>query len=192
MSTSEITGEQYGAFDAPKVEEHIVGAVTAQGDYVRTTATWTWRGAQRLWQELDDRRRAGEFPHVKFFVVRSVDDPQWNSASGPKWKDADRSVVAFIGVQPGQRGFRDDSETNRTYARSGAEKAARKAWKLWQGDKTPHNTTQGTGGWFYWRNGRTAAQGTRDLVRLALKHRMIVEGADKRWYVTELAKPDAS
>jgi hypothetical protein len=54
---------------------------------VRSRASrWlAWGEAQDEWSRLDDLRRAGELPEVKFLSVRSADDPQWNMTPYEPW-----------------------------------------------------------------------------------------------------------
>jgi hypothetical protein len=113
------------------------------------------------WKRMDDLRLDGRFPHVKFFEVRSTDDPGY--------ADAPVSLLHSEPL-PRSRGFRNYRD------------AARRAWRMWQGDRTPHGSPQGTGGWFYWGNGRTAAQGLGDLERLCRNRGLVVQGVDGRYY----------
>jgi hypothetical protein len=145
---------------------HAVFATTAAGKRVRVTDPAAWDRAQFEWRTLDDQRRARRFPTVKFFEVRSMDDPGY--------KDAPVSLGHGTPVDP-SRGFKR------------VEDAARRAWLLWQG--TPRTgAVQGSGGWFYWHNGSTAAQGLADLANVARRLALVEQGADGRWYamVSEL------
>lgn len=51
----------------------------------RVTGWLSWDKAQDEWMRLDDRRRAGELPHVKFLEVRSSDDPKYNGLPYRPW-----------------------------------------------------------------------------------------------------------
>lgn len=148
-------------------ELHAVFAVLPDGSRVRVTDPLSWDRAVAEWTKADDARRAHRFGDVLHFCVRSMDDPDWNE-----------SPVSLGHATPyiPSRGFKNP------------EDAARKAWLLWQGEKTPHGTAQGTGGWFYWHNGRTACQGLEDLAKLAIARKLIVQGGSGRWYpaVSEL------
>lgn len=148
---------------APVVGEHAVYARTADGERVRVSDELGWDGAQTLWAELDELRHAGRFPHVRHFEVRSIADPAY--------ADAPRSSRHAQAVEAGRRGFK------------GYDTALVVAWKRTQGELTPHGTTQGTGGWFYWANGRTAAQGRSDLARHRVARELVVEGVDGRFYL---------
>jgi len=57
---------------------HAVFVTLQDFDRLRVTAWTNWDVAQDEWTRLDDRRRAGELPHVRFFEVRSSDDPNYN------------------------------------------------------------------------------------------------------------------
>ena len=65
---------------------HAVFATEAEG-LIRSRVTgWVdWNAAQDVWTALDDRRRAGELPLVKFFEVRSQDDPAYNGLAYEPW-----------------------------------------------------------------------------------------------------------
>lgn len=159
-------------------DQHGVFVTTATGDKRRLTDPLTWDAAQHEWLQLDDDRRAGRYPHIRYFEVRSMGDPGY--------RDLPVMCLGVVKVLPGSRGT--------TLGR-----AARRAWRLWQGDLTPHGSTQGTGGWFYYRNGRTAAQGVGDgyrqpdgtyrcrgtLAELCERRGLIVQGQDGKWYVVE-------
>lgn len=42
-------------------------------------SNWTtWDAAQDLWSKLDDERRAGNYPHARFFEVRAKGDPVYS------------------------------------------------------------------------------------------------------------------
>lgn len=51
----------------------------------RVTRWLDWNSAQDEWERLDNRRRAGELPHVKFLEVRSKDDPNYNAVEYEPW-----------------------------------------------------------------------------------------------------------
>lgn len=140
---------------------HAVFATTAEGERVRVTDPASWNETQYAWQKLDENWRAWRFPHVQYFEVRSMDDLGY--------RDAPTSLSHGEPLDPslGFSNYRD---------------AARRAWRMWQGDKTPTGATQGTGGWFYWHNGRTAAQGMSDLESLARRRGLVVQGVDGRYY----------
>jgi hypothetical protein len=141
--------------------DHAVFARGSDGNLYRVTEPMGWNQAVASWQRKDDQRRARQFPHVKFFEVRSMDDP--------KYMDAPVSLRHCEPV-PASRGFKH------------AEDAARRAWRMWQGEQTPHGRTQGTGGWFYYHSGRTAAQGMDGLLALCERRGLICQGTDGRYY----------
>lgn len=172
--------------DQQQLPADAVFATTADGYRVRVSDHLSWDDAQSEWRRLDDLRLLeGRFPHVRFFTVRSTDDPAWS--------DAPLSTLHSRPVVKGSRGFGDSTGTGRGSQYRGIDKAARAAWKLFTGGKyTLHSASgkpwkyeQGRGGWFYWPNGRIAAQGLRDLANVCERRSMIVEGQDGRWYVVE-------
>jgi len=159
--------------------EHAVFATLEDFTKVRVSDFATWDRAQNVWRQMDDRRRdrskPGQYPDVRHFEVRSAADP--NYAHLPF------SLTHVDPLLP-SRGFAKVAD------------AARRAWKLWQGETTPYGTSQGTGGWFYCHNGRPAAQGLGGdradnrgtLVGLCLNRGLVRKGVDGRWYpaVSEL------
>ncbi len=146
---------------------NAVYATLADGTKVQVSDDLSWDRAQFEWRKLDDDRLAGLHPDVRFFEVRDTEDPNYAEAK-----------VSLSHATPllKSRGFKR------------VEDAARKAWLLWQGEKTPTGAKQGTGGWFYYHNGRAAAQGLDGLAKLALSRALVVEGVDGKWYpaVSEL------
>ena len=63
----------------------------------RLPAAMTWGEAQDAWTEQDDARRAGKRPHVAYYAVRSVNDPD------PRWAGAKlgrRGAGAFGDPEP--------------------------------------------------------------------------------------------
>jgi hypothetical protein len=126
-----------------------------------------WQQAQDEWTRLYDLRIAGYLPQVKFFEVRSADDTQ------PRFADAPALALDRLKA----------TLTGRSFGK--AENAAREAWKLTHGRETTDGKTQGVGGWFYTSAGRPIAQGLNDLARIAIHQRLIVRGADGRWYITD-------
>jgi hypothetical protein len=165
---------------AEPVYTHAIFATRPDGSIVRGLRFTEYGKAVDHWVSLDMQKGNGEFPHVKHFEVRSLDDP--------KYADAPEGAISFVPVLPRQRGYADEVYTpgRRTLTRTGEEKAARAAWKLY----VP-GTEQGRGGWFYHRNGQPAAQGLHDLARVCRTRKLIVTGADGRAYVTALAKAEA-
>lgn len=151
----------------PNPDLHAVYARTAAGDLVRVTDPCSWQTAQNEWNHLDGARRNGYLPHVRHFEVRSLADP--------KYRDAPLSLL-HAHLTTGGRGFK--TEMN----------AARAAWKRFAPtfrDDGVEVAEQGRGGWFYWPNGRTAAQGLKSLTAHVVRPRgMVVQGGDGRWYVT--------
>ena len=51
----------------------------------RVTRWVDWNKAQDAWEKLDNRRRAGELPHLRFLEVRSSDDPMYNGLPYEPW-----------------------------------------------------------------------------------------------------------
>lgn len=146
---------------------YAVFARTAQGERVRVSDPGTWDQAQGQWRKLDEQRHTGHFPHVRHFEVRDFVN------------DLDYAVAPLV--------LRYGEPVIPTRGFTRPDTAARRAWKLWQGE--PRNgRTQGNGGWFYWHNGRTAAQGLAGLERLCRQRGLIEQGVNGRWYplVSEL------
>ncbi len=172
------------------VEQHAVFATTHSLRRVRVEAPASWGTAQDQWLKLDDARREGYFPHVKFFEVRSMDDPGYKDAP-----------VSFA---HGRRAVSGRGFTN-------AQSAAKRAWKLFAPEFTDKgrvakrydrflgntasdrtkSTDQGRGGWFYYPNGETAAQGGADLFKLAHRKGLVakgVEGKYSKWFVLDMVE----
>lgn len=142
-------------------ETHAVYATLADHSKVRVSDPAGWNAAQYEWSRLEEARRARRFPDVRYFCVRSTSDPAWS--------DAPVSLGHATPYEP-SRGFKWIGD------------AAAAAWKKWQGETTLTGMTQGTGGWFYWHNGRPAAQGRDELGALARARGLVVQGVDGRWY----------
>lgn len=161
-------------------ETHRVYATLADGVTYRVSDDLTWGSAQAEWKRLTELRYAGYMPHVKFFEVRSTDDTQ------PRFADAKVNM----------RGLR---ATLRQRGYSNEQTAAREAWRHTFGDRfhdrsgrrgygdAPCESTgvQGRGGWFYYPNGVTAAQGLDGLVRVAKRMNLMVKGVNGKWYVLD-------
>ena len=144
------------------MSEHAVFARTADGQVVRVTDSGDWPSIQRQWKKLDGYRRERRFPHVRFFEVRSMDDPGYAGipVSSQHGEPLDKP----------RRGFRS------------FRVAAHTAFLEWQGTETRDGKQQGRGGWFYWHNGRTAAQGLYGLEALARARGLVIKGVDGRYY----------
>lgn len=67
------------------VAKHAVFATDHDGNRHRVSAWLSWGAAQDEWTRLDDLRRAGELQDVRFFGVRSSDDPGYNRAPRSPW-----------------------------------------------------------------------------------------------------------
>jgi hypothetical protein len=161
-------------------ELHAVFATDGVGSTHRVSDPLGWDAAQREWLRLEDMRREGLLPQAKFFEVRSV-------TLGP-----DRPLV---GPEVRSHGRYDDAPLNMMMTRPVASKrgfknvedAARAAWKTFAPTFTSRRGSmnsmgQGAGGWFYYPNGTTAAQGLVNLAQLCLRRKMVLKGADGRWY----------
>ena len=161
--------------------QYAVFATTPEGDIVRGLSFEEYGAAVEHWTELDNARRAGLYPHVKHFEVRSTPDPKYSAAPN--------GTIQFIPTDGG-RGFADDAyfQGRRTLTRTGREKAARVAWK--RTIPAERGIIQGSGGWFY-RNGQPVAQGLRSLATVCERHHLIVTTGG-RSYVTALAKKEDS
>lgn len=115
-------------------------------------------------------RRARRFPTVRYFEVRSMDDPGY--------KDAPLNLMLTPLDKP-ERGFKSPVP------------AAKKAWNMWQGKVVRTGQTQGLGGWYFWHSGRPAFQGAgwyphlskhSTLTNYALATGLVVKGVDGRYY----------
>jgi len=181
---------------------HAVFATTHQHERVRVSDALGWREAQREWQRLDLLRLAGLMPHVKHLEVRSTDDPGYISAR-----------LSFLHRRPvlkGSRGYADSKGSGWGNEYTGKEKAARKAWSLfaptfrasWDKDRDKFRRSQGkaplmertgvqgSGGWYYWPNGTTAAQGLSSLATLCERRGLIVQGLNDKWFALDLSEPE--
>lgn len=159
---------------------HAVFATRADDSATyRVSDPLSWDSAQAEWKRLDDLHRKGLLPQAKFFEVRSV-------TLGP-----DRPLV---GPEVSSHGRYDKAPVNLNMARpvtgkrgyGKLEDAARKAWKMFAPTYTPRNRwnqgVQGLGGWYFWPNGRSAAQGLSGLGRLVVGRQMVVQSGG-RWFV---------
>jgi hypothetical protein len=161
-----------------------------------------WNAAQREWNLLDEQHRSGLLPQARFFEVRSVTLGPDRPLVGPEVRSHDRydraplnQMMARVVVK-GSRGFKK------------AEDAARAAWRIFAPEFTDRgyharylrrfrearghavearkSTEQGRGGWFYYPNGTTAAQGLHDLARVCKARNLIAQGVNGKWYVVEI------
>lgn len=173
----------------PTLEEHAVFAATTDGHYVRVSARQiSYAECVERFNELEIARRDGRTPHVKFYAVRNLADPQWRDA--PLSKVHGKALVG--------RGFADDNNFpgRRTRDFTGAEKAARESAKTYLAD-----SAKPAGGWYFegtrkrqqWLPGtgyviaetpRPLTQGVTNLVPIAERRGWIAEH-DGRWFVTE-------
>lgn len=180
-------------------ELSAVFATTPDHKTFRVSDPLDWNAAQREWSKLDELHRKGLLPHVKFFEVRSVWLENDRPLVGPDVRSHDRydnaplSLFGYTQPVTNSKGFGDSVDTHSSREYTGREKAARAAWKLryptfrseWDkhgSDKQARTGEQGLGGWYYYPNGVTAAQGLRDLADLAERKGFVVKGADGRWY----------
>ena len=179
-----------------QTEMNAVFATAHNGRAFRVSDPLSWDAAQSEWRKLDEMHRAGRLPHVKFFEVRTVFLGPDRPLVGPKVTSHGRYDGALVDllyatpVVSGSRGF------------ANVEDAARAAWRAaFPSYRTPYDRrnglpasgTQGVGGWFFWPNGHTAAQGLRGLAAVVQNRRMVVQGGDGRWYLTapEMPNPEA-
>ena len=170
-----------------QTEMDAVFATAHDGRTYRVSDPLAWGEAQQEWQRLDAMQREGRMPHVKFFEVRTVFVGEDRPLVGPKITSHGRYDGA-----PLHMAYRTPVvENSRGFGK--IEDAARAAWKrdfptyrtAW--DKRNGNREgtgeQGLGGWFYWPNGHTSAQGLRSLARVCENRSMIIQGGVSRWYV---------
>jgi hypothetical protein len=160
MTTAKLV---LAAHDLADGGTHAVYARTAEYDCYRVSDPTTWDDAQSQWTRLDDARRAGRFPHVQHFEVRSTSDPKYVKAG-----------LAILYRHPvvNPRGNKN------------VEDAARLAWYRWAGEE-PHGKRQGRGGWFYYPNGRPAAQSLWSLARVCQAKKLVVRGVSGRWHAVD-------
>lgn len=147
---------------APENDHRIV-AVMQNGQKIAGPAQ-TWNEAQARWLELDDARRAGRAPHVRYFAVRSTDDPQWSGID--------------VLYKPG---YFNPVESTRGF--SSASAAAKRASELYMDDETPNGRANGTAGWYY-QNGSAIAQGRHGLI-IHTKARQWIVNVGERWFVLD-------
>lgn len=175
---------------------HAVFATNHQHEVYRVSDPLAWGHAQNVWEKLDTLRREGRLPQTKHFEVREVQVGPDRPIVGPEIRSHgkyDGAKLDLIYTKPVVGKGYADSTALGSYPYTGQMKAARAAWKLrhpefkvtsYDGRVVPCED-QGRGGWYYWPNGRPAAQGLRDLGRICERRGYIVEGAD-RWYVLEI------
>jgi hypothetical protein len=162
---------------------HAVFATDGDGNTYRVSDPLSWNAAQDEWTRLDDLRREGRLPQAKFFEVRSVT------------VEGGELALSFARVR--SHGRYDDAKFDLMFTKpvavehpkgfANATDAARAAWKLRFPTFTPRRNSwasgvQGYGGWYYYPNGTTAAQGLVDLSRVCKQRRLMVEGVNGRWY----------
>lgn len=167
-----------------------VFATDFAGNTFRVSDPLDWNGAHDEWEKLDTARRAGETPQFLFYEVRTVTLGPDRPIVGPEVRSHDRydrAPLAFVALVVPGRGY------------GKAEDAARVAWKWYAPAFREHHgyiarpnvsSDQGRGGWFYWPNGQTAAQGLRSLAELCKQKLFIVQGGDGRWYVNRNVKSE--
>lgn len=63
-------------------DQHAIFAVATDGATYRLGNSMSWGAAQDEWERHDNARRAGLRPHVSYYAVRSIDDPD------PRWVNA--------------------------------------------------------------------------------------------------------
>jgi hypothetical protein len=64
---------------------HAVFATSPEHFRSRVTRWLDLNAAHDEWERLNERRIAGELPHVKFVEVRSSDDPKYNALPFQPW-----------------------------------------------------------------------------------------------------------
>ena len=108
-------------------ETYAVFAVTLDGTY--RSAPFTWDAAQAICRDAEDSRYAGRRPHVRFYCVRSTDDPdsRWRDAKGV---GSGPCYAAFADVK-GTRGYGDDVKGYRRGEEKAAREAIRMRWPGW-------------------------------------------------------------
>lgn len=170
----------------PVVEQPELFAVFAtdgEHNVYRVSDPLRWDEAQDEWSRLDDLRRAGRIPQTKFFEVRKVWLENDRPIVGPDVRSHDRydkaplkqSMTQLVATEH-PKGFGWEGD------------AARAAWKLHFPTYKPrrgkfwNQGVQGYGGWYYWPNGTTAAQGLAHLAQICRRRFYIVQGTDGRWY----------
>lgn len=74
---------------------------------VRVVGEQDYSSLVARWYDLDDRRRLGAFPDVRYFAIRAVDDPDWQ---GFPWRrpwtwDENTELNREHGVEPLRWGY---------------------------------------------------------------------------------------
>ena len=194
MNTQSTTStEQSSLSNSP---HHAVFATAANGNTYRVSDPLSYDGALAEWTKLDDLHCEGRLPHVKFFEVRTVLVGPDRPLVGPEITSHDRYDGAPLNlnytapVVAGSRGYAKDRDAARA-----AWKAFAPTFRSWwdkrvdptgEGFKNQRTGTQGQGGWFYYPNGVTVAQGLDDLAAVCKRRNLVVRGVDGRWYVVDL------
>jgi len=169
---------------APAPDLHAVFATDHEHKTYRVSDPLPWGDAQDVWSNLDDLRRDGRMPHVTFYEVRSVTLGPDRPIVGPEVFSHDRYDRAPLNMMLRRKVVKSRGFKN-------LRDAARSAWRRFAPTfvvrEGSWNATgeQGRGGWFYYPNGCTAAQGLSDLAGLCLRKNMVVQGGDGRWYVVD-------
>jgi hypothetical protein len=161
----------------PNKNHHIVIAALHDRErrligYTAVSAPLTWNEAQKLWDRLENDRRAGiqrpgnirpgrAVGHVGWFAVRGVSDPAWASLISLGYADA-RGKDG----RPSQYGDR------------GRVKAA----KVWA---AAHGYKGAGGGWIYNPAGQPHTQGWDSLALELARRGDIAQGSDGLWYVLD-------
>jgi len=183
----DLQGETFAVeqvLPAPAPDLHAVFATDYAHKTYRVSDPLPWGDAQDVWANLNDLRLDGRVPQVKFYEVRSVTLGPDRPIVGPEVFSHDRYDRAPLDMM-----FRRKVVKSRGF--KNVRDAARSAWRRFAPTFTVRegswNATgrQGRGGWFYYPNGCTAAQGLGDLAGLCLRKNMVVQGGDGRWYVVD-------
>lgn len=147
--------------------DHVVAAMLDDGTTIRLPRYYSWGGAQARWDALDDARRAGLLPGVRYLVVRSANDPD------PRWVGARRATCHDLrAIDPRHpKGFASLEAAGRAWGRH-AGYSGGTGWG-----------PSGSGGWIF-LDGRPQCHGWFRLACWARDHGH-VRLVNDRWMVMQ-------
>lgn len=161
-------------------EFHAVFATDHDQNVYRVSDPGSYGFALARWTKLDELRRGGLTPQFKHYEVRAVTLGPDRPLVGPEVRSHGKydgaELHASVAVMTNGRGF------------GKVENAAREAWRLrfgrtFRDRRTGAERVQGDGGWFFYPNGQTAAQGLQGLAAVARRQHLVMKGRDDRWFV---------
>lgn len=157
------------------VDYHRLIAALTDGTFTEITRA-DWHSAIDRWNQLDDARRAGQLPWVKYLMVRAANDPQWQRLLQAK-DSSDlraRTTPLVTDQQVGNAGV--TIRNSKGYA---SRELAARAYARWTGEYEGAK-----GGWVYSTGPRQTPiiQGWWGMGTILRNQGRIVE-LDGRWYV---------